>query len=520
MGRMAADGSIIPIQSLETKALPDEDVLALTGDYFPEDFEDPEDSEDPNPSRLKKFLAFITVFIAGFFACVDGLYLSMSALRLSCSIDTESFTKLSGDTTKFDELTNHWGNHKAILIGFLLLIPTMILLCVLGDRALNINATAQKLWFYLRAAFSAFKNTRTATISTAFIAQAFAHSTHFYTWANPIGLGLGVLCMANAIWFRRMDADRDDWIENNKKTVETINKAESLKALQILVGARATAANRHNPLQQARNYASAFTDGLTDGIYIYASLFLVLGFSTMVFPPALLIAAVATVAVITLVSVISKLNTERKRAAALELSAVNVDIAYLEKKQSLNAAEFTDAEQDELTSLQAKQKELEETVNSDNKSFLAFAGRQTIMGFKNFAAAGAILLMIPGVNVIVGLPVFIATKVLGFAYACYLAIPELIKYVNSRKKDGAEPEKEEEQAPESIQAAEPPQNEGEFDLQKNPVEAEKPSIMKSIRQSFFGSTINSVSETMASCAKSFTEAMPFSKVSTIPCATG
>lgn len=508
MGPMAADDSKI----FEQKPLPDaqeEDFVLM-----PEDSKDPNNPDDPDDPLHLKFLAFITVFIAGFFACVDGLYLSMSALRLGCSVDTESFNTLSGNNTKFDELTNHWGNHKAILIGFLLLIPTMILLCVLGDKALNINANAQKLWFYLRAAFSALKNTRTATISIAFIAQAFANSTHFYTWANPIGLGLGVLCMANAIWFRRMDADREDWIKKNKATVENINGIGNLEALQILVGPRATAAKRHSPLQQARNYASAFADGLTDGIYIYASLFLVLGFSTMVFPPALLIAAVATVAVITLVSVISKLNAEHKRAADLELSAVNVDIVYLEKKQSLNAGEFTQEDLQELTALKEKQKELNQTVNSDNKSFLATAGRQTIMGFKNFAAAGAVLLMIPGVNAIVGLPVFIVAKVLGLAYACYLAIPELVKYIDSRKKENEKSAKEEQKANGLIQGPEP---QIDPEIPAVPGEIKQPSIRESFSQSFFGSTISSASETLASCTKAFTDRVTFPNLSSVFC---
>ncbi len=519
MGPMAADDSKIFIQ----KPLPDEweEGFVLTEDYLPED------PNAPNGPFNLKFLTFAGILIA---SIIDGLYCSVSALRFACGVDTESFNTVSGQNNKFNNLTQHWGNHIGLLIAFLVLIPVTILLSVFGTKGLDLHNTAEKVWLYVRAAFSALKNTRTAVISTAFIAQAFAHSTHFYTWANPIGLGLGVLCMANAIWFRRMDSAREDWIKKNQDTTKNINKIENLKILKMMIESRPVAA-KHSGAEQARNYASAFADGLTDGIYIYASLFLLLGLSTMVFPPALLIAAVVTVSIITLVSVVSKLNMERKRAATLELSAVNVDIAYLEKKQSLNANGLTPAENEELTSLKEKQEKLNETVNSDNKSFLASAGRQTIMGFKNLAAAGAVLLMIPGVNAIVGLPVFIITKVLGLAYACYLAIPEILKYINSRKKESSEPVKEEEQALASIQAAEPP-SERKLDLQKESVEVEKPSIMKSIRYTLWSpkstapkprddnQTTKPKTDFYAKVedyASSLKDALPFSSVSPIPC---
>lgn len=377
-------------------------------------------SEDPTDQMNLKFLAFVAVLLA---SIADGLYYSLSMLKFGCEVDTESFSGIAGDS-KFDNLTNNWGNHKAILIAFLTLIPTTVLLSILGAKKLNLSEKVQKLWPYIRSALSGLKNGRKAVVSTAFIAQAFAHSTRFYKWANPIGIGIGLVCMANALWLRRMEEERESSIRANQATVEKI-QAENLEDRPIAI--------RHSRLKQTAICSAVFGDGLTDGIYLYACLFGVIGLSTAVFPPALLIVATVTVVVLTTFSIISKLNAEYKKSCELELSAVNVDIAYLEKKQKLNSAEFSQEDANELQSLKEKQSKLSEIVNKDNKSFLFSAGRQTVMGFKNAAAAGAVLLMIPGVALVAETS-FILAKVAGFFYALFLAGEEVKKYNESTKK--------------------------------------------------------------------------------------
>ncbi len=425
---MVASDSTINTQLFVEGNTPDSDV-------FEEKPEVPV-SEDPTDQNNLKFLAFITVLLA---SIADGLYYSLSMLKFGCEVDTESFNGIEGDS-KFDNLTNNWGQHKAILIAFLVLIPTTVLLSILGTKKLNLSETVQKFWPYVRSALSGLKNGRKAVVSTAFIAQAFAHSTRFYRWANPIGIAVGLLCMANAIWLRRMEEERDSFIKENQTRVENLNKIEDLKGL----GERPTAL-RHSRLKQSAICTAVFGDGLTDGIYLYACLFGVIGLSTMVFPPALLIAATVTVVALTTLSIISKLHAEHKKSCALELSAVNVDIAYLEKKKNLNSGRL-DAEEGvasdglstdehaELKSLKERQSKLSETVNSDNKSFLFSAGRQTVMGFKNAAAAGAVLLMIPGIALVAETS-FILAKVAGFFYALYLANEEVTKYKGTMEKE-------------------------------------------------------------------------------------
>jgi hypothetical protein len=386
-------------------------------------------SEDPTDQNNLKFLAFIAVLLA---SIADGLYYSLSMLKFGCEVDTESFTGIEGDS-KFDNLTNNWRQHKAILIAFLVLIPTTVLLSVLGAKKLNLSEKVQKLWPYVRSGLSGLKNGRKAVVSTTFIAQAFAHSTRFYRWANPIGIGVGLLCMANAIWLRRMEEERDSFIKKNQTMVEKSNKIEASKALEV----RPTAL-RHSRLKQSAICTAVFGDGLTDGVYLYACLFGVIGLSTVVFPPALLIAATVTVVVITILSVISKQHAEYKKSCELELSAVNVDIAYLEKKKELIPGQFSQEESTELGSLKEKKSKLSETVYSDNKSFLFSAGRQTVMGFKNAAAAGAVLLMIPGVALVAETS-FILAKVAGFFYALYLANEEVTKYKGTMEKEKSKP---------------------------------------------------------------------------------
>jgi hypothetical protein len=309
------------------------------------------------------------------------------------------------------------------------LIPTTILLSILGAKKLNLSEKVQKLWPYVRSALSGLKNGRKAVVSTAFIAQAFAHSTRFYRWANPIGIVVGLLCMANAIWLRRMEEERDSFIKENQTMVENLNKIEDPKDLEE----RPTAV-RHSRLKQSAICAAVFGDGLTDGVYLYACLFGVIGLSTVVFPPSLLIAATVAVVVITLLSVISKQHAEYKKSCELELSAVNLDIAYLERKNCLNPEGLSQEERTELDSLKEKQSKLSETVYSDNKSFLFSASRQTVMGFKNAAAAGAVLLMIPGIELVAEIS-FILAKVAGFFYALFLAGEEVKKYNESTKKE-------------------------------------------------------------------------------------
>ena len=382
-------------------------------------------SQDSTGQINLKFLSFIAVLLA---SIADGLYYSLSMLKFGCEVDTESFSGISQDS-KFDNLTNNWRLHKEILIAYLVLIPTTALLSILGAKKLNLSKTVQKLWPYVRSALSGLKNGRKAVVSTAFIAQAFAHSTRFYIWANPIGVGVGLLCMANAIWLRRMEEERGSFIKENEAMGENLNKIEDSNDLEI----RPTAI-RHSRLKKSAICTAVFGDGLTDGIYLYACLFGVIGLSTVVFPPALLLAATVTVTVITTLSIISKLYAEYKRSRALELSAVNVDIAYLEKKQSLNSDGLNQEERAELDYLKKKQSKLTQIVDSDNKSFLYSASRQTVMGFKNAAAAGAVLLMIPGIDIIAETS-FILAKVAGFFYALYLASEEVIKYKGSMKTE-------------------------------------------------------------------------------------
>jgi hypothetical protein len=417
---MVAGGSTINTQPFVVEEKPPENTV------FEEKLQQPEApvSEDPTDQINLKFLAFLAVVLA---SIADGLYYSLSMLKFGCEVDTESFTGIEGDS-KFDNLTNNWGQHKAILIAFLVLIPTTILLSILSAKKLNLSEKVQKLWPYVRSALSGLKNGRKAVVSTAFIAQAFAHSTRFYRWANPIGVGVGLLCMANAIWLRRMEEERDSFIKENQNMVVNLNKIKDLTDL----GERPTAL-RHNRLKQSAICTAVFGDGLTDGIYLYACLFGVVGLSTVVFPPALLIAATVTVVVLTTVSIISKLHAEYKKSCELEQSAINVDIAYLEKKQRLSVDGLNAEEKIELASLKEKQEKLTKTVNSDNKSFLFSTGRQTVMGFKNAAAAGAVLAMLPFVD-LAAETAFILAKVAGFFYALFLAGEEVKKYNASTER--------------------------------------------------------------------------------------
>lgn len=412
---------------------------------------------NPEDESNLRFLAFIASFGIGFMALLacfpdllasiaDGLYLSLSMLKYACGAATEKFSEIATDA-KYDHLQDNWlqGPDLYGLILLLILLGILLPFSILANNPLKktegeklsfpamlydrAQQWAQEWWPYVRGALSGLKNGRTAVISTIFIMQALAHTTKLYAWANPIGIGVGVICMANAIWLRKMDEERDGFIEKNKKTMAKIQAATTIDTL-----GEPPVVYTRSALRQGAIYAGVFGDGLTDGIYLYACLFLVIGLSTVVFPPAVLIAAVVTVAVMTVFSVISKLYDEHKKACVLELSALQPQIAYLEKKKELNNGKLSTEEEAKLASLSKRRDEL--SVKEDNKSLLFFAFRQAVMGFKNASAAGAVLLLIP----VIGIPakiLFYLGLFAGALYAAYLARPVVKKYMASREEKSA-----------------------------------------------------------------------------------
>ncbi len=223
-------------------------------------------------------------------------------------------------------------------------------------------------WPYFRDFISGMKNGRHAVVDAGFLIQHGAHHL-IYSLTNPVGIVIGVLLAFNLVWYRRMNNNRNLAIQYNHILTKTITSYDEIK--------------RHSTCQKSLNYISSGFDGLTDGMYLFGCLFLLIGLGVSTLSAgAPLIAAIIVISIITISSFISKMHNEYEAQKELTCSELQCEIALLEQQPKSTK---------QLTEKQLELQQLSNPIKTSDLSFIGksmfFVGRATLSGAKNATAA-------------------------------------------------------------------------------------------------------------------------------------
>jgi len=314
---------------------------------------------------------------------IDGLYLSDSLFNYGFDVSSQNLSSA-------DAAIDHFLSNPTDLAITIPVAVVMLTLSILAntkshekwkEKGVKFHDFVRKNFPYFRAGLSGIKNGRNAVVNVGLLL-----STTAYHFANPIGIAVGALLAANLIWYRHMDQKRLQMNEANDAVIEMLKSLECKKVdddTEFVGFLAILTIEMQKIVKQSKHksrfaYVSAIFDGLTDGVYLYGCLFLVLSLGLVSFPPALLAVAIAVIAVVTVLALINKVVDEHQKQQQHKITYYEAKIAVLEKKQDVLEArqihsqeKIKTASDDTKSALESKMGEVNNQIDELSKKLIS-----------------------------------------------------------------------------------------------------------------------------------------------------
>ena len=365
---------------------------------------------------------------------LDGLYLSSSMVSYATDCDASNLAQAKIQYANF-----HHSADLPFALMEMFFLTCFSIIAKGADKSYKNKSGHRYLFFlmmitwpYVRDTLSGLKNGRHAVINTSGLISHLSQGAVYHT-VNPIGIGIGVLLAINLIYYRRMNKQRDSMIQANQALLQSICDKH------LIDDSIAFRIKKYSATQRTLHYLSASFHGLTDGMYLYGCLFVLIGLGvTTLTGGAPFIAACIAISLITLCSWVTRVEEEYQAQKELRLSQLDCHIALTENKIIDNPTNTTLTEK--ILNLQQQKA----SYNAPPCSCAAkppllirhgifYVGRGLISGAKNAnAAINSIKACLSNwaINAVLSV-VAITTSVL---YAGYLALGALGEKIDSKKK--------------------------------------------------------------------------------------
>lgn len=298
-------------------------------------------------------------WIYALFGALDGVSLANSTIRyLFDVIYTNNPDVQSGDAM------HHWMMSPTGFIVTALESIAIIACSIIANQVDSKSKGGYKqfialIWPYVRDAMKASKNGLRGVRSLIQIANALGH-VNINFLILPLGLALGLLAICNRIAYRYMKDERKKMSDANAVCLAEIEA--KTQAGEVLTEDERRAYYKEKIQQQAgwkraACYATAFTGGFLDSMYLYLG---VLGLGTLAGPAFIPMAVFCFVQ--SVFCIMSRVYEEYTYQRNLEINAAEIDLAlYLNYKGPWITATF--ARLEELSKTLAD-KSLDENVRA------------------------------------------------------------------------------------------------------------------------------------------------------------
>ena len=280
-------------------------------------------------------------------------------------------------------------------------------------------------WPYFRDLLSGLKNGRHACVNISFILQHFVRM-NLYHFINPIGIGVGLLLATILVAYRHMQNKRNESIDQNEMLLEQIKK-------QHLIGnSIRNKIHSHSNMKNYLHLMYAGFDGLTDGIYLYGCLLILMGLGVnSILCGIPLTTTLVVISIITLISFINKLHIEYDAQNQLQLSALRCERQLLKNElEQQPLLKKTTGDNYTLNDTQKKLTEINALIErkstltyldtaSYRSKFLFYSWRGMLSGAKNAIIAITTISLCVS-NGSLKLALGFATVIISIIYAIYL----------------------------------------------------------------------------------------------------